>query len=95
MDLVLTKATPEELDDLNLLPYSVEEVMITVQGLLSCSEILSMKYLGLLDPDHELEITQSLEIATTIRQIRKVLIESLLIWAMMEAEEPYEEPKYD
>lgn len=88
MELVLDRATPEELDDLHLNPYNLELINQWIRVLSTSKEKRIMTVLRLTDPDYNLEIAEQLEKATTIPQIRSVLIEQLLVVAIMETEEP-------
>ena len=88
MELVLDRATPEELDDLHLNPYNLELINQWIRVLSTSKEKRIMTVLRLTDPDYNLEIAEQLEKTTTIPQIRSVLIEQLLMVAIMETEEP-------
>lgn len=88
MELVLDRATPEELDDLDLNQYDLELINQWIRVLLTSSEKRIMTIFRLMDPFYNLEIAEQLEKAKTIPQMRSVLIEQLLVTAIMETEEP-------
>jgi len=88
INAVLTLTTEAEQENLDLNRYDLEEVIFISQQLLTFSDKAVMRYLGLMDPDHELEMAQYLEEAKTLSQIKEVVIENLLVQAITETEEP-------
>jgi hypothetical protein len=89
IEAVLNLSQDDDLElntDLNR--YSLEQIYLLSQDFLTCSEPAVMKYLGLMDPDYNQEMSQYLEEAKTLAQIREVIIAELLIKAIQETEDP-------